>query len=117
MVEVAVPCELEGYLDGIRLLISRYPDHWSVICAVEQMMRSDQWDLMYEEEIAKDPGFKDTTRPWGSIILRSAFNGFEGPRAIWWERNLTRALDEQMFRGKPSSRAPRPSSSGSCRAR
>ena len=55
-------------------------------------MRSDQWDLIYEEEVSKNPAVKDEPDPWGVIIQCSAFNGFTGPRAVWWERTLTYPL-------------------------
>ena len=91
---------------GVRLLAQRYPDFWPSICAVEESMRSDQWDLLFEEEVAKDAAFQVSRRPWGSIIRRSAFGGFVGPRAVWWHDNLTRALDEKLWSSWPPTSSP-----------
>ena len=88
----AAPHELDASHKGNALLFSRHPTRWSYIGAADDIMRSDQWDLIYEEEVSKNPAVKDEPDPWGVIIQCSAFNGFTGPRAVWWERTLTYPL-------------------------
>ena len=95
MCRAARPYELDAWVKGIALLMERHPNHWDLIRATEEMMRSDQWDLILEEEAEGKPETLANSEPWGVIIHSSAYNGFNGPRAIWWDRNLTYHLDRR----------------------
>ena len=91
MLGAASPAALNSYFKGLETLLTRFPSAWPEIATADELVRSEQWDLLLEEGLAAGTRTQGP-QVWSSIIRDSAYGGFQGPRAQWWDDHLTFTL-------------------------
>jgi hypothetical protein len=84
MLDAASPAALDAYGQGIRELVSIYPNHWGVIVVADELMRAENWGNISED--LADEGSLDTARPWNQILKLTAFGS--GQKAHWWDMHV-----------------------------
>ena len=100
MLGAASPAQLNRYAAGISKLCQRFPGQWHEISMADGFMRAEQWDLVFEEGLASG-AYTASPGIWGAVIRDSAYGGFQGPRATWWDDQLVFRLS-QAGRGAPA---------------
>ena len=102
MLDIASPGSLQQYQRGIRRLHSLYLGDWATIASLDEEMRCEQWNQLYQELAAAPPGQSSAsflTSPWNYIISSTRSDYLAGPRADWWRGR--EIILERAIRSKP----------------
>ena len=86
MLDKASPQVLDDYHEGIRQLSSLFPSAWGIVFTADEIMRSEQWDIIQETLV--DDGADDQTYPWNKVIAASAFGRSSGDIRHWWDTHV-----------------------------
>ena len=86
MLDLASPQVLDDYHEGIRQLTALFPSAWGIIFTADEIMRSEQWDIL--NEIYTDEGSGDATYPWNKVLAASAFGKATGDVRHWWDTHV-----------------------------
>ena len=79
---------LQAYADGIKDLITFFPEKWPVIVTTDLVVRTERWAMLKEAcDRAAPPGF-DPVRPWNYVIPAAAYGSDDLRVQAWWSRML-----------------------------
>ena len=84
--DMASPQVLDDYHEGIRQLSSLFPSAWGIVFTADEIMRSEQWDIIHETLV--DEGLQDSAFPWNKVISASAFGKATGDIRHWWDTHV-----------------------------
>ena len=86
MLDLASPQVLDDYHEGIRQLSTLFPSSWGVVFTADEIMRSEQWDIIYEQFV--DEGLSEDKYAWNKVLAVSAFGKASGDIRHWWDTHV-----------------------------
>ena len=82
----ASPQRLDDYANGVRELNTLYPNSWGLVFAADELMRSEQWQLIRDELL--DAKSWPESRPWDDVLLKATFGKGDVERQHWWNTHV-----------------------------
>ena len=88
MLKGSGPAALDSYEEGLRQLSALYPQAWGIIAVADDVMRSEKWERIMDEQLANPTEGFDHERPWDHVIRISSFGLATGAHAHFWKLHV-----------------------------